>query len=277
MLTPFLSVSKIFPPHRPNASPVKRCSSFVVSKQSCQTIAAAAIKNVYYTFKVLLHLQCSSGAPLCFAVCHAACSSSSFLTAATVSFTPLRSFLPLFRFITPRSQLNHLLQGWAFLQPDTMQCTKECTNLSQTNATILTGFHSASLRHTFTSVAFSPPAAFFSFARRQPHLGCVHLAAANCSCRPPFRKASLRFTCIVQPPPYPDGKFTPAASYGAGISLLKSAFTASPFVGARCPPPFIRSSFSPAATERLANTSAPTSLRGGYAFFFCRRRIYRQA
>jgi len=34
---------------------------------------------------------------------------------------------------------------------------------------------------------------------------------------PPFRKASLRFTCIVQPPSYPDGKFTAAASYGGSI------------------------------------------------------------
>ncbi|MBK9938915.1 MAG: hypothetical protein IPP02_11105 [Chitinophagaceae bacterium] len=49
------------PLHRPHAAPVKRCSSFIVSKQSCQTIAAAAIKAVYYTFKVLLHLQCPSG------------------------------------------------------------------------------------------------------------------------------------------------------------------------------------------------------------------------
>ena len=54
---------------------------------------------------------------------------------------------------------------------------------SQANSTILTGFHFASLRYSFTSVAFSPPAALFSCARRQPHLGCVHLAAANCSCR----------------------------------------------------------------------------------------------
>ena len=46
-------------------------------------------------------------------VCHTTCSSSSFLTAAIVSFTPLRSLLPSFRFITPRSQLIHLLQGWA--------------------------------------------------------------------------------------------------------------------------------------------------------------------
>ena len=60
----------------------------------------------------------------------------------------------------------------------------------QTIPTILTGFHSASLRHSFTSVAFSPPAANFSYARRPPHLGCVHLAAVRlipsvhfaCSC-----------------------------------------------------------------------------------------------
>ena len=53
----------------------------------------------------------------------------------------------------------------------------------QANPAILTGFHSASLRHSFTSVAFSPPAALFSFARRQSHLGSVHFATANCSCR----------------------------------------------------------------------------------------------
>ena len=35
----------------------------------------------------------------------------------------------------------------------------ECTSLSQAIPTILTGFHFAALRHTFTSVAFSPPAA----------------------------------------------------------------------------------------------------------------------
>ena len=46
-------------------------------------------------------------------VCHTACSSFAFFTAATVSFTPLRSLLPSFRFITPRSQLIHLLQGRA--------------------------------------------------------------------------------------------------------------------------------------------------------------------
>lgn len=33
----------LFLPHRTHASPVKWCSSFVVSKQSCQTIAVKAI------------------------------------------------------------------------------------------------------------------------------------------------------------------------------------------------------------------------------------------
>jgi len=119
-------------------------------------------------------------------VCHAACSSGSFLTAATVSFTPLRSFLPSFRFITPRSQLSYLLQGRAS-QARHIPIHRECTSLSQANPTILTGFHSASLRHSFTSVAFSPPAAH-NLARRPPHFGCVHLAPANCSFVPHFAK-----------------------------------------------------------------------------------------
>jgi hypothetical protein len=135
---------------------------------------------------VLLHLQCPSGVPLRYTVCHTACSSFAYVRAAPVSFTPLHSFLPSFRFITPRSQLNHLLHA-GHPKPGTKQHTRECTSLSQANATILTGFHSASLCHPFTSVAFSPPAANY-FARRQPHFGCVHLATANCSFVPHFAK-----------------------------------------------------------------------------------------
>ena len=119
-------------------------------------------------------------------VCHAACSSGSFLTAAIVSFTPLRSLLPSFRFITPRSQLTHLLHAGHPMQGAT-PTHRECTSLSQANPTILTGFHSASLRHSFTSVAFSPPAAN-NLARRPPHFGCVHLAFANCLFVPHFAK-----------------------------------------------------------------------------------------
>ena len=67
---------------------------------------------------------------------------------------------------------------WAS-QPMHKATHRECTSLSQANPTILTGFHSASLRHTFTSVAFSPPAAHNLLALRT-HFGCVHLATANC-------------------------------------------------------------------------------------------------
>jgi len=41
----------------------------------------------------------------------------------------------------------------------TYLCTRAASAFPQANPTILTGFHYASLRHTFTSVAFSPPAA----------------------------------------------------------------------------------------------------------------------
>ena len=99
-------------------------------------------------------------------VCHAACSSGSFLTAAIVSFTPLRSLLPSFRFITPRSQLYIcFMAGHPFSQAQNN--TRGCTSHLQANATILTGFHFAALRHSFTSVAFSPPAAYY-LARRPP-------------------------------------------------------------------------------------------------------------
>ena len=41
----------------------------------------------------------------------------------------------------------------------TKQSTSDAHTFSQANATILTGFHSATLLPTFTSVAFSPPVA----------------------------------------------------------------------------------------------------------------------
>ena len=109
-------------------------------------------------------------------VCHAACNSSSFLTAATVSFTPLRSFLPTFRFITPCSQLCICFKAGHPFCPGTNQCTWNAPAFPQASPTILTGFHSASLRHPFTSVAFSPPAAN-NFARR---LSPLRLRSLKC-------------------------------------------------------------------------------------------------
>lgn len=91
-------------------------------------------------------------------VCHTACSSAAFVTAALVSFTPLRSLLPSFASL-------HLVRSYTFASwpgsrnQSHMLLRKRSTSHSQANATILTGFHSASLRHSFTSAAFSPPAA----------------------------------------------------------------------------------------------------------------------
>jgi hypothetical protein len=123
---------------------------------------------------VLLHLQCHIGAPLSYAVCHAACSSSSFLTAAPVSFTPLHSFLP-------RSTSLHYVRCFAIasvpgiLQPlhkafhSSLHSFFRKPRLQNSLRSIM--FHSSFIQ----SVAFSPPAAIFFCARRPPHLGCVYL------------------------------------------------------------------------------------------------------
>jgi len=125
----------------------------------CQTNAAAAMKAVYSLLRYCC--TCIALRVLRFATQFVTllAAHTAFVTAALVSFTPLRSFLPPFRFITPRSQLIHLLQGWASLATPQMHRTGECTSLLQAIPTILTGFHFAALRHSFTSVAFSPPAA----------------------------------------------------------------------------------------------------------------------
>ena len=95
--------SFLFPPHKAHASPVNRCSSFVVSKQSCQTIAAAAI-NLFINFFGIAAPALPFG---CFATLR---SLSHFLLLLQpafgqllVSLMPLHSLRPPFRFITPRS------------------------------------------------------------------------------------------------------------------------------------------------------------------------------
>jgi hypothetical protein len=122
--------------------------------------------------------------------------------------------------------------------PDTKQHTWECTSLSQANATILTGFHSASLRHSFTSVAFSPPAAHIfcspafpisaAFAKCCPDHNTWHMAHSSL-----ISPCSTKLTCIVPPPPYPDGKYTSAAPHGAGIAIRSSWLYCQPLMGTR--------------------------------------------
>ena len=93
----------------------------------------------------------------------------------------------------------------------------------------------------FISAGFSPPAANLYFARRSPHLGCVHLAAAiahsslisQSIAKVHLHSSATSVSC---------GKYTSVASYGAVIAPDDRGFTASPFVGARRPPPFRRTS-----------------------------------
>lgn len=109
-----------------------------------------------------------------------------------------------------------LLQGWVPPSKHKSQYTGGSPAFTQATPTILTGFHSASLRHPFTSVAFSPPAAH-NLARRPPHFGCVHLAPANCSCRTSISQSIAKVHLHSSAAFVPCGKYTTAASYVAGI------------------------------------------------------------
>ena len=109
---------------------------------------------------VLLHLHCPSGAPLRYAVCHTSCSSygichGSYCVLHATSF--ISSSVPL-------HYTSFVANPFASrlgipCQQHRSKAQWECTSLSQASPTILTGFHFAALRHSFTSVAFSPPAA----------------------------------------------------------------------------------------------------------------------
>jgi hypothetical protein len=155
--------------------------------------------------------------------------------------------------------------------------------LSQANATILTGFHSASLRHSFISVSFSPPAANY-LARRPPTSAAFTLRlliAHSYLISQSIAKVHLHSSAAY----VPFGKFTPAASYGASIvaATWLSFFSFSekwlllycwPLRGARR---HFRSFLSP-----VPYGGSPPALQCGQVcrtamLLFCRRRFYRQA
>ena len=131
---------------------------------------------------------------------------------------PSRHFVHYFL----RSATLHPVRSYSFAsgrashQPGTNHNTWECTSLSQANATILTGFHSATLRHSFTSVAFSPPAANY-FARRLSPLRLRSPCVANCLCRTSISQSIAKVLLHSSAASVPCGKFTPAASYVASI------------------------------------------------------------
>ena len=145
---------------------------------------------------------------------------------------------------------------------------------SQANSTILTGFHSASLPHSFTSVAFSPPAAYY-LARRPPTSAAFTLRmliAYSYLISQSTAKVHLHSSAAF----VPFGKYTTAASYVAGIAAATwlSFFSLSQKVAAALLPapswgsqalPFVPLS---SALWRLATSATVrTSVPHGYASF----------
>jgi hypothetical protein len=112
----------------------------------------------------LLSLQCPVG---CFASLRSLSCCLQFRLIPHGSYCVLHatSFISSsFRFITPvRSYAVASRQGSPLTRHRAN--TRSCTGLSQAHPAILTGFHYAALRHTFTSVAFSPPAAHYFACR----------------------------------------------------------------------------------------------------------------
>lgn len=177
-------------------------------------------------------------APLC-GVCHTTCSSSSFLTAAPVPFSQLHSTAPHpFHFTMLTAMLFASVPG--ILPPSTFPIKAGCT------VPFASPLHGSLgsiplLPRYFISAGFSTPAAHFYFARRPPHLGCVHLAAAiahSSLISQSIAKVHLHSSATS----VPCGKYSSVASYGAAIAPDVRAFPGSPFMGARRPPPLRRSS-----------------------------------
>lgn len=121
-------------------------------------------KSVDNPFMVLLHLQCPSGASQFVMLLAVPPHSSRQL------LCPSRHFVHYFlRYASLHHVRSYPFASW----PGSPLCQAQIIThglhqpFRKPNATILTGFHSAPLRHSFTSVAFSPPAAH-NLARRPP-------------------------------------------------------------------------------------------------------------
>ena len=122
------------------------------------------------------------------------------------------------------------------------------------------------VRLSFISVRFSPPAANFYFARRQPHLGCVHLAAAiahSSLISQSIAKVHLHSsaTCV------PCGKDTPVASYVAVHHPGCPGLPVQPLCGGSPSASITSYLLIPAAVKRLAIPTVRTSVPHGYASF----------
>lgn len=149
-------------------------------KQMRQTSAAAAIR----LFKALLWYCCT-----CTALRVLRSLSHCLQLIRHSSRQLLCPSCHLIHFVLRSAPLHHVrtlticCKAWHTIQ-HTKQSTSDAHTFSQAHATILTGFHSAPLRPTFISVAFSPPAAN-NFARLAYHRlrcgGCTDTSPCSCT------------------------------------------------------------------------------------------------
>ena len=188
---------------------------------------------------------------------------------------PSASFIQplLIRFIAPCSLPFCCFSAWhpaAKPSPHQAGCTVPFTSLLHGSLGSI-----PLLPRYFISAGFSPPAANFYFARRQPHLGCIHLAAAiaysyliSQSIAKVHLHSSatfvpvgnlLRWLPMVLPSPRTTGALLPAPLWGLAVRFL---------------------SVVPPSLQRPSNGSQ--SLQCGQVcrtamLLFCRRRFCRKS
>lgn len=108
----------------------------------------------------MAHLHCPSGAPLCYAVCHTPCCSYSLRSGSYLC--PSCHFI---HSVLRYASFHHVRSCNIATRHGTLSCTQGKAQVMhmlfrKPTLQILTGFHFASLRPSFISVAFSPPAAY---------------------------------------------------------------------------------------------------------------------
>jgi len=244
----------------------------------CQTNAAKSKHFLIPFYGLLLAalpsavIRRTSGHCKGFVVCHTACSSSSFVTAAPVSFAALHSFAPHFAPFHLVRSYAICFKAWPALLPHKSTHMQSHT-FSQANATILTGFHFASFVATsFQSCSVhSLPIILLA---GYPHFGFAQLANANCSCRTSISQSIAKLRLHRSAASVHFVKYTSAATHGAGIAIRSSWLYCQPLVGARR---HFRS-FLPT----VPYGGSPPALQCGQVcrtakLLFCRRRFYRLA
>jgi hypothetical protein len=221
---------------------------------------------------VYQQLQCPSGVPLRYTVCHTACRSFASVRAATMSFIQLHSFAS--SFVTLHPFAAKYFASWLGTLWLSHMAKKVFTIPFAKPRHGSLGFISL-IRRCFISAGFSP-SAVNNLARRPPTSAAFTLRlliAHSYLISQSIAKVHLHSSAAY----VPFGKFTPAASYGASIvaatwlsffsfirkvaaTLLLAPSWGSPAL------PFVPLS---SAVWRLATSATvPTSVQHGYASFF---------